>query len=620
MVAKLKSPMCGRDVRECMRHGVRIAFLSCVLLMRTTAHAQVPPPGAPLGAPMLPPIPTLPPRTEQDSAQRLLQEQNNKQLQQQLQQAPAQIEAPSVEAVPNLPAGADVESLADVEPTFLIHQIEFVGKTVLSQRELAQVTQPFIGKKLGRNRIGLLLRRLTEAFIAHGYITTRAYLGQQNLSSGVLTIHIVPGRIEGYALNKKVLRPLPPDWKPFDTYGGGLLTDAGTAWAFPDGPGAVLDLPDLEQGVEQINRLRRNQAQIQILPGQSPGDSVVAITNPYGDRLYYNLGMDNYGSSSTGTIRYRAGIEADNLIGLQESLSLSYVGTRDSNALVFSGAVPYGFQTFSYTLSMSEYQQLIGTSALLIGQTFSQILGWTDMIERSSSGNLSLDTTFTTLRSYRDVNDIELDPQNLSVLRIGLSGLHRFTINGRQAAFSIDGGVARGLPWLSASRDAPGIDETDAHSQFTRYDASSTWQLPAGTFGSMQFAYHGSMNAQYSRVALFSNEQIYLGGMDSIRGFTEGGITGDSGVYVRNEYLWSNAPLWHGGHFEPYVFLDSGKAHLDAQGGWPTLTGTGVGVRTEWQIGKQAITSEVLLGQAINQPAALGHKATVLLATLNWSE
>lgn len=585
--------------------------------MRTPAYAQIPPPGA---APMPPPIPALPPRTEQDSAQRLLQEQNAKQLQQQLQQSPAQIQMPNVEAVPNLPAGADVESLPDVEPTFRIEHIEFTGDTVLSQRQLDQVTQPFIGKKLGRNRIGLLLRRLTEAFIAHGDITTRAYLGQQNLSSGVLTIHIVPGRIEGYALNKTVLRPLPPGWKLFDTHGGGLLTDAGTAWAFPDAPGDVLNLQDLEQGVEQINKLRRNQATIQILPGQSPGDSVVAITNPYGDRLFYTLGMDNYGSASTGTTRYRAGIEADNVIGLQESLSLNYVGTRDSNALVFSGAVPYGFQTFSYTLSMSEYQQLIGNTALLIGQTFSQILGWNDMIERSSSGNLSLDTTFTALRSYRDVNDIELDPQNLSVLRIGLSGLHRFSVDGQQAAVSLDAGVSRGLPWLSASRDAPGIDEADAHSQFTRYDASSTWQMPAGKLGSMAFAYHGSLNAQYSRVALFSEEQTYLGGMDSIRGFTEGGITGDSGAYVRNEYLWSNAPPWHGGHFEPYVFLDSGKAHLVAQGGWPTLTGTGVGVRGEWQVGKQSISTEVLLGQALEQPAALGHKATVLLATLNWSE
>jgi site-specific recombinase XerD len=67
-------------------------------------------------------------------------------------------------------------------------------------------------------------------------------------------------------------------------------------------------------------------------------------------------------------LRYRAGAEADNLIGLQESLSLSYVGTTDTNALVFSAAVPFGYQTLSYTTSVSEYQQARrhGTRRVLI--------------------------------------------------------------------------------------------------------------------------------------------------------------------------------------------------------------------------------------------------------------
>jgi len=57
-----------------------------------------------------------------------------------------------------------------------------------------------------------------------------------------------------------------------------------------------------------------------------------------------------------------------------------------------------------------------------------------------------------------------------------------------------------------------------------------------------------------------------------------------------------------------------------AQGGWPTLAGAGIGTRVQWRVKQQSISSELLLGQALMQPAALGRKATVLLATLNWSE
>jgi hemolysin activation/secretion protein len=560
------------------------------------------------------------PRPLQDPGQRLLQDQRDQQRHDEVQQSPAQIAVPAQSAIPNLPAGADVETLADVEPMFRITDIEFTGDSVLSRRQMDAIKQPFLGKQLGRNRINLLLRRLTEAFIAHGYITTRAYLGAQNLSSGKLEIKVVAGHVAAFTLNGKPLRPRDPSSGLLDTHGGGLVTDAGTAWAFGDSQGDVLRLPDLEQGVDQINRLRRNQAEIQILPGEAPGDSVVAITNHYGDRFYYDAGVDNYGSPQTGTVRYRAGVESDNLIGLQESLSLNYVGSENSNALVFSTAVPIGYQTVSYTTSLSEYQQAIGDTALLDGRTFSQIFGWNDVLTRSSAGRMSVDVTLTKMSTQRSVNGIELTPQNLTVLRAGLNGLRRFVAEDQAAAATWDVGVSEGLPWLAANHDAAGIDETDAHSQFTMLDATGTLQRAIGHIGSTSWRYSGTLRAQFSPDALFNTNQIFLGGMDTVRGFREGGESGDSGFYLRNEAVWQNVPAWHDAHLEPYVFLDGGKAHLDAQGGWPTLVGTGVGVRAAWRFRKQSITSEILVGHALIQPAALGSRATVLLATLNWSE
>ncbi|MGH8777612.1 ShlB/FhaC/HecB family hemolysin secretion/activation protein [Paraburkholderia sp.] len=571
--------------------------------------------------PALPPsaLNGFPGRAEQDPAQRLLQEQQDRQRRNEIQQAPAQIAAP-VPALPNLPEGADVDTLQDVEPTFEIDHIEFIGDQVLGKSELEHIAKPFLGKRLGRNRINLLLRRVTEAFIAHGYITTRAYLGAQNLASGTLKINVVAGKVSRFTLNNKPLRPSDPNAPWYATNGGGLVTDAGTAWAFGDSVGDTLRLPDLEQGVDQINRLRRNQAEIQILPGESPGDSVVALTNRYGDRTFYNLGIDNYGSSQTGTLRYRGGIEADNLIGLQESLSFNYVGTEDSNAVVFSAAAPYGYQTFSYTTSLSEYQQTIGDTALLQGRTFSQILGWNDVLARSRTGRTSLDVTLTKMRTERSVNGIDLSPQDLTVLRVGLNGLRRFVVHDQGAAATWDVGVSQGLPWLAASHDGSDLGKSDAHSQFTKLDSTLTLQMALGTLAGSQWAYRGTLRAQLSRVAMFGNEQIFLGGMDSVRGFTEGGISGDTGAYLRNEAAWQNVPGWHDAHIEPYVFLDGGKAHLVAQGGWPTLVGAGIGARAEWRHNAQTITGELLLGQALLQPAALGRKATVLLATLNWSE
>ncbi|VVD71247.1 peptide transporter [Pandoraea iniqua] len=588
------------------------------LWVATSVFAQTPP-----GLPA-PPLPTLPPGVVplQDPGQRLLDEQRNRELQREIDRQPAQIEvAPSAAAqVPDLPADADVETLPDPAPTFRIDSIVFKGAngdTVLSQSQLDRIAAPFLHKQLGRRRIDLLLRRLTEAFVADGFITTRAYLATpQNLASGTLAITIVAGRIEGFTLNGGALRP---SGKGPGGDGGGLITDAGTAWAFPASVGDVLSLPALEQGVDQINRLRRNQAQIQILPGQAAGESIVAIQNPFGSRLNYSLGVDNYGSTETGKWRSRASIDAANVIGLQESLGLSYTGTRDSNALVVSAAVPYGFQTFSYTAALSEYQQVIGGTALLYGRTLSQIFGWNNVLTRSSTGRASIDVTLTKLSTERDVNDIPLTPQDLTILRVGLSGLWRFTRDGQPGALTGAVGVSQGLPWLNATRDFSGIQRQDAHAQFTKVDASTTVQMPLAKLGSTVWTWRATLTGQYSAEALFGNAQIFLGGMDSVRGFTQGGIAGDSGFYMRNEVVWANAPAWQGLRWEPYVFLDGGKAHLVAQAGWPTLIGAGAGVRAQWQFKGQTFSGELLAGRALVQPASLGPKGSVVLVTLNWA-
>ncbi|WP_449412389.1 ShlB/FhaC/HecB family hemolysin secretion/activation protein [Pandoraea soli] len=596
--------------------SVRAVATTCAFAAMWAANvalAQTPPGMSPM--PALPPG-VVPP---QDPAQRLLDEQRSRELQRELDRQPAPIEVtPSAASqVPDLPADTDVERLPDPEPTFRIDHIVYKGGAVLSQSQRDRISAPFLHKSLGRRRIDLLLRRLTEAFVANGLITTRAYLATpQNLSSGTLAITIVAGRIGGFTLNGGALRPSGNGPKGD---GGGLLTDAGTAWAFPASVDDVLVLPALEQGVDQINRLRRNQAQIQILPGQAAGESIVAIQNPFGSGLNYNVGMDNYGSTATGKWRTRASVEAGNVIGLQESLNLSYIGTRDSNAFVLSAAIPYGYHTFSYTAALSEYQQIIGGTALLYGRTLSQIFGWNNVLTRSSTGRISMDATLTRLTTERDVNDIPLTPQDLTILRVGVSGLWRFTRGGQPGAFTASLGISQGLPWFDASRDFDGIQKQDAHAQFTKVDASATVQMLLAHIGPTYWTWRSTITGQYSPVALFGNAQIFLGGTDSVRGFTQGGIAGDSGFYVRNEAVWANAPVWQGVRWEPYLFLDGGKAHLVAEAGWPTLIGAGAGVRAQWQFRGQTFSGELLAGRALVQPSSMGPKGSVVLVTLNWA-
>ncbi|WP_425605909.1 ShlB/FhaC/HecB family hemolysin secretion/activation protein [Paraburkholderia sejongensis] len=594
-----------------MKKTWRLAALPAALAVATNVCAQTPPPIAP--------------RPVQDPAQQLIDQQRENARQRQLAEPPAQISvAPSGNDISlNIPLDTPVDQIPEPGPTFPVTQIVLTGpegrrivQTTVAESTLDAIAAAFAGHEIGSHRLNVLLRRLTNAYVSAGYVTTRAVLGPQNIGSGTLTVVIQTGLIEAFTVNGQPIRRLATNQT---AAGGGWLTDAGYQNAFPTSPGDPLRLADIDQGVAQINRLRRNQASVQVLPGQAVGESVIAINNTPGDRTYYTLGVDNYGAAATGVTRYRAGVEADNLIGLQESLSLNYIDSIESNALVGSFAIPWGRSTFSYTLSDSEYQQLVGTTALEYGRTLSHIFGWNYQLGRTASDLTALDATLSWRRTDREINNNDLDPQRVAVLRVGGNWLHRFVLNDAQGNVTLDAGLSRGLPWFGANHDGAQAPRTDAHAQFTKFDATAIWTVPLPKLGRAALAYRGALGGQYTNVALYGTDQLYLGGMDTIRGFRSGDIAGDRGVYSRNELAWVNVPVWHDGRIEPYVFVDAGKADLIAVAGFSTLAGAGVGLRAQWQWHRQQLSAEGLIGRQLCRPAAIGPKSTLALGTINWS-
>ena len=248
------SRMAHRTVRSTLLRGIALYGLHAA-----AAHAQTPPPGVP---------PVSAARPVQDPAQQLIDQQKERARQQELNQPPASIEVPppTTQQTLDVPPGTPVDQIAESGPVFRVDHIEVSGNTVLPSSKLDAITAPFTGQELGSHRLNVLLKRLTDAFVSAGYVTTRAFVGPQNLESHTLKITVQVGHVEQYTVNGQPVQRLKKDEH---AAGGGWLTDAGYENAFPAAPGDPLRLEDLDQGVSQINRLRRNQAEVQILPGQN---------------------------------------------------------------------------------------------------------------------------------------------------------------------------------------------------------------------------------------------------------------------------------------------------------------------------------------------------------------
>ncbi len=63
---------------------------------------------------------------------------------------------------------------------------------------------------------------------------------------------------------------------------------------------APLGLRDLEQGLDQINRLQSNHAPLDIVPGQAPGSSRIVVSNQAERAFHFGASVDTLGQDSTG--------------------------------------------------------------------------------------------------------------------------------------------------------------------------------------------------------------------------------------------------------------------------------------------------------------------------------
>ena len=510
-----------------------------------------------------------------DEARRLLDEERQRQREEMLDKP-----APAIAGQPAADADLAVvpQALVESGPTFLITDIAIEGDTLLGEDLQRQIAAPFVGQELGQRRIDLLLRRLTAAYLERGYATTRAYLPPQNLASGRLTVTIIPGTIERIEVD-------------------GSAAGGPSASAFPAGAGDTLRLSDLEQAVDQINRLRSRQAEARIQPGQTPGTSTIAIDSHAERPWRLVLGADNYGQRTTGDQRQRVGVEVDNLLGAWDAWSFQQVYSAHSQTSLFAFSVPAGYGTFSYSWADSASRVMVTDTVASRTQAQSHTLGWNHVIARDQTSRWAIDATLAQRAAQRRLDDIVLAPQHNATGRLAVGALFR----GEKGAATIDFGYARGLNAFGADGDIPGLPRSAPHNEFEKWDVavSGSWALTP------DLLWRGNLVGQTSRTGLPGHEQLFLGGSGTVRGFREGVLSGDKGAFTRQELhlprLLGQEPVAAGWHFAPFAFLDASSSRLASDTGYRQLVSAGLGLRGGWK----GATADIAWGKPLAAPTGI---------------
>lgn len=451
----------------------------------------------------------------------LIRERQDRLLEEQRRRLDELKELPGKPAKPVQPAAP-----ADAR-CFPIKDIELKGADSLSDREKNRLLKPYIGQCLGVAQLNELLKVITDHYIEKGLVTSRAYLPQQDLSGGHLKVLVVEGRLEGLKGAQ-----------------GSQLSERELGMAFPGKSGDLVNLREIEQMVDQLNRLPSNQAQMELSPGKNVGGSEVLVKNTPQKPWRAGLSRSNDGQRSTGEQQWGTTFDWDSPLGLADQLMLR--GGHDamtdhqhtsSNAML-SYNVPWGWWNFSYTYSQSEYRSQIAANGYNFKQTGdseNHQLRAERVIHRDAVSKTSLSTGLSYLRTNNFIEDskLKLSSNRISEAQFGINHGRRIG----SAFVNLDLGMQEGIGILDAQGNGhPGPGEPDA--RYRKYTATASYLQPFKLWGE-SFSFSSLMTGQHSEDVLFSPQRTSLGGLSSIRGYKDQSLSGDSGGYWRNDLRWS---------------------------------------------------------------------------------
>ncbi|TFY97553.1 ShlB/FhaC/HecB family hemolysin secretion/activation protein [Ramlibacter rhizophilus] len=468
------------------------------------------------------------------------------------------------------------------------------------------------GRCLGAEELTALASELDQRLLSAGYITTRAALPAQNLASGRLQVRIEAGRVA--------------DIQMHDADAG--VDGADSRWgtwrnAFPTAPGALLNLQDLEQGIDNMRRLPSQEVGIQLEPGLQPGTSVLRIARRTpGERMRGSIGLDNGGGATLGRTQLSANLAFDNPLGLYDIVSASagtnaeHLGrTHRSQSLALQYSLPWGYHLFSLAATHSRFAQYAqGTTArfLFSGESRGLSAGWQRTVWRSASGRFDLHAGLSTRRASSHIDDTEILVQRRRTtnLEFGIGG-QRF-VGGTALAFELH--RRRGVGWFSAE---PDLEDAQAGGPTLR---PRIWRLSLSaqddfTWGGRRWRLHAALRAQHTRDATLPTDQIAIGGRGTVRGFDgDTVLLAESGWVLRSELSTPLLAQAQGADLLAVAALDHGRVWGPAAVSLPghTLTGAALGLRGR----RGGAWFEALLGLPLHQPEGFPSRSRTLVLSL----
>jgi hemolysin activation/secretion protein len=506
----------------------------------------------------------------------------------------------------------------------LVSRITFTGNTVFKSAELERVVAPAVGKELSLRELNEFIGKVTDYYVAHGYILAQAYLPPQEIRDGIVEVAILEGEVGTIQVtgNKR--------------YRSSTILNAME----PVKKRHVLNESVLETALNELNDYPGLKVRAALKPGERRGFTDLQLTAE--ERIPYTLAfnVDNYGSRLTGPWRYGSTIGIGNLTGLGDNLTLQ--GLKSNTRLFFTNVgylIPISHAGTKLGLNWIHSENVIGKEfgatrpvgrADIVSGDIYQTITKTSVFALSINGGFD----FKTIRNIISGSLANGSKDELRVFRLGLRGEYNDRWLGRNFfGLTVHEGVDF---WGASTKNAPGTSFQVAPGQGGGPGYWTTLTGDLARYQSLGFPFIQKLpvlpvilnesylilraTGQLASDRLLSPERFSIGGYYTVRGYPVSEKIGDSGYAATAELVvpvpssrkipFSNLPwkqvvqfaafIDHGAVFVSPVSLPSPPRPQEY------LTGAGVGLRITLPFGVPQPVDRGLLSLKVDWASAIG--------------
>jgi hemolysin activation/secretion protein len=489
-----------------------------------------------------------------------------------------------MQQIPPVPAPQLASPIFEIQPNnrpvptesanarIIVNRLQVQGAKAYSEADLLAVTGFTPGRELSLTELRGMAARIADFYHSNGYFVAQAYLPEQEIKDGIVTIAVIDGQYGKVTLNNQT----------------NVSNDLANSLLGGLNSGDPVTSAPLENRLLLLSDLPGVKVSSTLVPGTTLGSSDLIVDLAPGQRISGSVDADNAGNRYTGANRIGATVnfnepsghgDVASLRALTSGPGLSYLrGSYQTQFGKAKAGVAYSY--LHYELG-KEFESLQANGSAQVASVFGSY-----PLIRSRNNNLYAGLEFDAKKYQDKVDAIGLvTDKRAQVLMASLSGDHRDNI-GAGGYSSYSGTLSIG----NIDIQTPAVLALDAITAQTN-GSFSKLGLSAARVQNLtsSLSLSANFNGQLASKNLDVSEKMELGGMYGVRAYAEGEAYGDQGYVLNLEarMLLSKFSARMPGQLQAIVFGDVGSV-IANKNPWPPSTGNdrrtlaGAGVGLNW--------------------------------------